>query len=124
MKDSKHGNDRTAMMVVIQFDHRLHAHFTAGQWHEFLRKLIHRGMIPITWSKGKRPPPIGVAFDFGGSETPSLPAGFDLGLFEGSDEEGAACQFVPDHGSDEQEMPEVPAETVIPARVTITEVPW
>ena len=56
----------TAMLVIVTFDCDLMEHFDVRSWNEFMRKLVQRGMTPIAWSKGKKPTPLGVSFDFRG----------------------------------------------------------
>jgi hypothetical protein len=55
-----------AMLVVLTFDSDLLEHFDVSQWNDFMGKLIRRGMTPVAWTKGRRPPPLGVMFDFRG----------------------------------------------------------
>jgi hypothetical protein len=54
------------MIVIVTFECDLMEHFDVKSWNEFMGKLIGRNMTPISWSMGKRPPPLGVAFDFRG----------------------------------------------------------
>jgi hypothetical protein len=62
------GKDKTAkrwaVQIVAEFGRHLFRHFRLGQWNEFVGELVRRGLVPIAWSEGERPPPIGVAFEF------------------------------------------------------------
>jgi hypothetical protein len=67
------------MIVIVTFDCDLLDHFDAKSWNEFMRKLVQRGMTPLTWAHGKRPAPVGVSFDFRGLGCARrLLAGIDL----------------------------------------------
>ncbi len=64
------GNDETgtrwAMQVVVELGRTILQHMDVRGWNEFVGELVRRGMVPIAWSKGERPPPVGVMFDFRG----------------------------------------------------------
>ena len=50
--------------VVVEFDRSLFRHVGLAQWNDFAAELVRRGLTPVAWAKGERPPPIGVMFDF------------------------------------------------------------
>jgi len=53
------------IQVVVEFDAGLFRHFrVAQQWNSFVGDVVRRGLTPVAWAKGERPPPIGVAFEF------------------------------------------------------------
>ena len=180
------------MLVIVEFDCGLMEHFDVTSFNEFMEKLVRRGMTPVAWSKGKRPPPVGVMFDFRHLQRPNATlSGIDLtfcdleggadftgtnlqgaklgscpqacfrhawlegacfrGDISGADFTGAeladadfshayyfadkppsglspealaACEVLPPSVDDAGQMPPVPAEQVLRAKVTITEVPW
>ena len=62
------GNDesgtRWAMQVVVELDRSLLQHMDVRQWNEFVGELARLNMVPIVWSMGERPPPVGIMFDF------------------------------------------------------------
>jgi hypothetical protein len=60
------GETRWAVQVMVEFDQSIFRHFRGDQWNEFVEELVRRGLLPIAWSKGERPPPIGVNFEFHG----------------------------------------------------------
>ncbi len=53
-----------AVQIIVEFDKSLFCHFTVCQWNEFMANLVRRNMTPVAWEK--RPPPLGVMFDFRG----------------------------------------------------------
>ena len=55
-----------AMQVVLEFDASLFRHFRVSVWNDFVAELARLGLVPIAWSRGERPPPVGVTFDFRG----------------------------------------------------------
>ena len=55
---------RWAMQVVVELDRSLLQHMDVRGWNEFVGELSRLNMVPIAWSKGERPPPVGVIFDF------------------------------------------------------------
>ncbi len=57
---------RWATQVIVEFDASLFRHFCVSAWNNFVAELARRGLVPVVWSKGERPPPVGVIFDFRG----------------------------------------------------------
>jgi hypothetical protein len=190
MSSGNDGSSRMAMLVIVQFDGDLLQHFDPRSWNQFVGQLARRGQTPVAWSRGKRPPPLGVVFSFTGLRGARLGLnGIDLTFcelgeadFEGACLQGAklgscpgasfhgaqlqgasfrgdisecrfegaklgadfqnayffadkppiglapealaTCEVLPPSVDDADQMPPVPAEQVLRAKVTITEVPW
>ena len=86
---------RWAMQVVIEFDLALFRHFRVAQWNEFVGELVRRGLAPVAWAKGEKPPPVGVMFDFRGLRVRRCRlAGIDLTFCDlaGADFEGSSLK--------------------------------
>ena len=66
MNAKSDGGGRTAMLVVLELDRDLLAHFGVREWNEFIGELVRRDLTPVAWAQGERPPPVGVMFDFRG----------------------------------------------------------
>jgi hypothetical protein len=85
------------MLVVVELDHGVFQHFNVAQWNDFVGELVRLGLVPVAWSKGERPPPVGVMFDFRRLRRAHYRlAGIDLTFcdlgeadFEGADLKGA-----------------------------------
>ena len=56
--NGKADETRWATQVVVEFDRSLFRHVGVAQWNAFVGELVRRGLTPVAWSKGKRPPPI------------------------------------------------------------------
>lgn len=57
---------RTAMQVIVEISRDLLQSFNVKDWNEFVAELSRRELIPVVWSLGERPPPLGVMLDFRG----------------------------------------------------------
>ena len=57
---------RGAAQVIVEFDKSLFRRVGSARWNDFAGELVRRGMVPVAWSQGERPPPIGVMLDFRG----------------------------------------------------------
>lgn len=57
---------RWATQVIVEFDQSLFRHVGVAKWNTFIGDLLRLGLVPIAWSRGERPPPVGVIFDFRG----------------------------------------------------------
>lgn len=55
-----------AAQVLVEFDKGLFRHVGVRRWNAFVGDLARLGLVPVAWSRGERPPPIGVSLDFGG----------------------------------------------------------
>lgn len=84
-----------AMQVVVELDRTILQHMDLRQWSEFIGEVAKRGMVPIGWSKGERPPPVGLMFDFRGLHRAHYRlTGIDLTVcdLEGANFEGACLK--------------------------------
>jgi hypothetical protein len=64
--NGKDEGTRWAVQIIVEFDASLFRHVGVTGWNDFVGELVQRGMVPIAWAKGERPPPIAVAFEFHG----------------------------------------------------------
>ncbi len=95
MNSEAESGTKWAMLVAIELDRSAFQHFTVASWNEFVGELARRGMTPIAWSKGERPPPIGVILNFRGLRRAHYKLnGIDLTLcdLEGAEFEGASLK--------------------------------
>jgi hypothetical protein len=86
---------RWATQVIVSFDHGLFRHVGVRQWGSFVGELARRGLVPIAWSKGERPPPIGIELEFRGLRaTHCRLDGIDLTFCDlsGADFEGSSLK--------------------------------
>jgi len=57
---------RWAVQVIVEFDAGLFRHFRVAAWNQFVGDLVRRGLTPVAWAKGERPPPVAMEFEFRG----------------------------------------------------------
>lgn len=55
-----------AAQVIVEFDKSLFRRVGSAKWNDFVGELVRRGIVPVAWSQGERPPPIGVMLEFRG----------------------------------------------------------
>ena len=95
MNEKDKAEARWSMLIVVELDRGLLQHFDVRQWNDFVGELARRGMTPIGWAQGERPPPVGVTLSFRGLRRAHYRlTGIDLTLceLEGADFEGACLQ--------------------------------
>jgi uncharacterized protein YjbI with pentapeptide repeats len=66
MNGKENAATRGAAQVIVEFDKSLFRRVGSARWNAFAGELVRRGMAPVAWSQGERPPPIGVMLDFRG----------------------------------------------------------